>query len=149
MNYKPASQKEVNEARLIPAGEYDFEIIKAEEKSSKEKGRPMLIVNHKVFVGDSFRFLNRMFMLDDDSFGSLRNLCECCDLLPQYESGKLERADFQGKAGRLKVKVGYDDYRGEDVNKITKYIVPKAESTTAQPGPDDLAREAEDADFVP
>lgn len=125
MNYKPATQKQVNEARLVPSGDYDFEIVKAEPKASKEKQRPMLIVNHKIFVGESFRFINQMFMLDDDSFGKLRNLCECVGLLEKYEAGTLEPQDLVATAGKLKLKVGYDDFRGEDVNKVTRYIVPK------------------------
>lgn len=155
MNYKPSTANEVREKMLIPAGEYDYEIIEAKEMMSKgnpEKGtkpRPMLLVKHLVYYGESTRYSDRYFMLDDDSFGALRNLCEATGLLKKYEDNTLQPDDLEGKCGRLKLKIAHNKFKDEDENKITKYIVPKAESTTAQPGPDDLAREAEDADFVP
>lgn len=148
MQYKSITQKEANEARLLPKGDYDFEITKAEQKTSKIKppateGRPMLAITHRIFVGESFRLLTSYFMLDDDRFGQLRNICEALGILDKYEAGTLEPADFDQGCGKLKLGVKHNDFKGEDENKVSRYIVPKV-AAPATRQPDDAAPPADD-----
>lgn len=79
MRVTPKSEKEIQEANLLPKGVYPFTVAGAEETTSK-KGNEMLVLNLKVYRGDGFTFVKDFLMdtelggiSDPESSGSVRS----------------------------------------------------------------------------
>ncbi len=104
MQFNPCSEQEISDRKLLPKGDYDFEILDAWEKAS-EAGNPMIEL--KVRVSKNGNGLTRVLAdyLLPKRPEKLRHCCAACDLIGEYESGSLNDEDFRGKRGRLKLAV--------------------------------------------
>ena len=124
MNFTPRSAKEIAEAGLLPKGEYDFEVIRSENKVSK-KGNDMIQVKLKVFHGASTPFIDDYLLASMEA--KLRHFCEATGLLEKYESGALTAEDCLGRVGKVKIIV-HEDKTGEydPKNSVKDYVVKKA-----------------------
>lgn len=102
MKFTPKSEKELAEEKVIPAGEYDGEVIGAEETVSKTSGKPMIKVRVKVHGP-------RKVIIDDyfvcDQYEKLLNLCTALGIPEKYHNGTLEPLDLHGKGCLVKVKI--------------------------------------------
>lgn len=133
MKYTPKTEKEINESRLLPAGEYDFEIYKADDSKPSKAGDPMLTLSLRIFSKDgTARMTNDWILLTDDWAWKLRGLCEEVGLLDDYEAGKLDVADFPGQAGKLMLGVSKRKDTGEDQNGVKRYG-PDAKKKQTEP----------------
>ena len=108
MNFKPQSEKELKEKMLWPAGEYDFEISKAEPAKSGDKsknpGTPYIKLTIRIFNKDGGeRMINGI--LHPAMEWQLRSFCYETGLGDKYEAGTLEAADCEGRNGWLQLKV--------------------------------------------
>lgn len=107
MKFQPKSEKEIAEAGLWPNGEYDFEVLEAEEAADKN-GNDMFKLRVKIFKEDggsqnTFDYVSGAWM----EF-KLRHLAEACGVLDDYEKGEIEAYQLVGKTGRCKVNVSKD-----------------------------------------
>lgn len=102
MEFKPKTEKEIEEEMIFPAGEYDFEVLTAEDTVSS-KGNDMIKVKIGVYVGSQIRRIDDYLL--PSMAAKLRHFCDTTGLLSKYESGTLEAADCFGRAGRVKIVV--------------------------------------------
>jgi hypothetical protein len=120
MTFEPKSEKEIADGRLLPKGEYDFEIIDATEKKSAANND---MIELKVRVSDGTGHSRTLTdYLIPKRPEKLRNCCAACGFLDKYESGSLSDDDFPGKRGKLKL--GIEKKRGyPDRNVVAAYLV--------------------------
>jgi hypothetical protein len=135
MRFSPKSEKEIAEDGLFQPGTYDFEIISAEDATSKN-GNDMIKLGLKVFDQEGYHRLVTDYLLESIAY-KLRHAAECCGMLSDYERGTLDASDFEGKAGQLKLKIKKDkEGNYPDQNAVTDYIVgdtPAKPTTTRAP----------------
>jgi len=128
MRFQPKTDEELY--KLLAKGEYDFEVIEAEEKKSKA-GNDMIEIQVKVFTNDGNVIL-KDWLLDN---GKLKRFCQAIGQDYVYESGELRADSLKGEGGVCKVDIekqeGYSDR-----NKIAGYVPRKAQKDpTPKPDP--------------
>jgi len=124
MEFQPFTEQDISDRKLLPKGDYDFEILDAWEKTS-EAGNPMIEV--KVRISRNGSALSRVLAdyLHAKKPEKLRHCCAACGLMAEYESGSLSDGDFKGKRGRLRLAVerGRNGYASRNV--IDDYLVSR------------------------
>jgi hypothetical protein len=124
MQFNPSTEQELSDRKLLPKGDYDFEILDAWEKTS-EAGNPMIEV--KVRVSRNGGGLTRTLSdyLHARKPEKLRHCCAACELMEEYETGSLNEDDFKGKHGRLRLAVerGRNGYASRNV--IEDYLTSR------------------------
>lgn len=131
----PKSEKELQEANLAPAAEYDFDVLSAEDLYSKA-GNPMIKVKIGLYVGDKVRNHVYDYLLAAME-AKLRHFCDTTGLLSRYESGQLEAADCVGRSGRAKIVIepAKGSYAAKNV--VRDYVCRSAKPLSQnQQGPD-------------
>lgn len=124
MKFVPKSEKEIQEEKLLPKGEYPFQISQAEDKLSKA-GNEMLVLTVRVYKPDGSFVLVNDYLMESMAF-KLRHAAEACGLLSEYDSGLLLPEMFIGKTGDCKLGIQVDKTGAyADRNTILDYIVPK------------------------
>ncbi len=124
MRFQPKSEKELAEDGLLPAGEYDFEVLKATEKTSKA-GNEMIEVLHWAYGPDGEKSLVTDFLMEKIAY-KLRHFASAVGLLADYESGNLSAASLAGRTGRFKLAVeASKDSQYPPKNTVKDYVVPK------------------------
>lgn len=147
MKFTPKTEKEITEENLLPEGRYDFEISGAEETLSK-KGNEMIKLMVRVYKPDGKFNIVTDYLLESMLY-KLLHCCEACDLMAQYESGRLSADDFIGKTGQLKLVVKIDETGNyPDQNSIKDYVVDKNKPITKNPL-QEVLDEANDDDEIP
>lgn len=131
MTFSPKSEKEVAEGALAPAGEYDFDILEAEDTISKKSGNPMIKVNIGLYIDGAVK--NRVFdYLLPAMEAKLRHFCDTVGLLSQYEAGTLEAADCIGRSGRVKIVIEPATEQYPAKNVVKDYICRAAKPLSQQ-----------------
>lgn len=124
MKFTPKSDKELAEERLLPEGEYGFEISGGEDKVSK-KGNEMIELTVRVFKPDGNFNLVTDYLMEAILY-KVSHAAKACGLEDKYESGDLHGEDFIGKTGMLKLGIQKDkEGQYPDKNVVKDYIVPK------------------------
>ncbi len=131
MKITPKTEDEIRRGLLLPEGEYDFEIISAEEKTSKA-GNPMIALKLKVFNGGGERHISD-WVMEKGEF-KLRHFMFAIGFGAAYESGDIIPEQFAGQCGKLSLTV--KEQEGfQPQNSVRDYIVPeekKAEASAAK-----------------
>lgn len=108
MQFKPKSEKEIQESLMWPKGEYDFEVIKAERAlsgpQSKSPGTPYIKLSLRLFNEDGGTRMQNA-ILHPAMEAQLRHFCEETGIIEKYDAGTLEAEDCEGLAGKLQLKV--------------------------------------------
>lgn len=132
MQFKPKTQKELDLERLLPDGEYDFEVAYAEDKTSST-GNPMIAVKLSVFAADGGTRSVRDWLMEKMAF-KLRHFAYATGMGAEYESGELAAANIVGRSGRCKIasEEGKGDFPAS--NKVKDYIV-SADAPARKPAP--------------
>lgn len=125
--FTPKTEKELTE--LAPPGDYDFEVLKAEDAQSKN-GNPMIRLKLGIYNGDAMRWHISDYLVAAME-AKLRHFSDTTGLLARYESGQLAAADCTGRAGRCRIVIKSDE-KYPDKNEIKDYIVRPAKPL---PGP--------------
>ncbi len=134
MNFEPKTEKEIAESKLMPKGEYDFEVVDAFEKLSKSSGKPMIELRLKVSNGRNGRALTDYLSIDSQE--KLRHAADACGLLDKYNKGSVSNNDFRGKRGRLKLGIEKDKTKTyPDKNVVVDYIIASRLSEAAGSSP--------------
>ena len=150
MKFTPRSEKEINESKLLPAGEYDFEVAESIPKksgpNSKNPGTPYIGLKLRVWAADgAMRVV--LGMLHPAMEAQLRHFCEAGGLMAHYEAGTLKAEDCEGVTGRLKLKVVDADGNFEAKNEVRDFIVKKDKPATPKPAPVKVAANEDDVPF--
>jgi hypothetical protein len=121
MQFTPKTEKEIQEEGLLPEGVYDFEVVKAEEKTSKA-GNQMIELSLHVFDASGKTVFVRDFLMESLAY-KLRHCADACGLIEGYESGALIDKDFVGKCGKVKIVIQKDkEGKYPDKNVVRDYI---------------------------
>ncbi len=125
MRFTPKTADEIASERLLPDGEYDFEVTQVVETVST-KGNDMLKVFLRVFKPDGSFVLVTDYLMESIMY-KLLHFCEATGCEELYHSGMIKGDDsgtvneFTGKQGRLKLGTQKSaDY--PDKNTVKDYI---------------------------
>ena len=130
MTFAPKTEKEVQEAGLLPAAEYDFDILNAEDAISKSDN-PMIKVTIGIYRDGAVK--NRIFdYLLPAMEAKLRHFCDTVGLLSQYEKGTLEAADCIGRSGRVKIGIEPEKNGYPAKNIVKDYVCRPAKPLAGQ-----------------
>lgn len=154
MKFTPKSREELEAADLMPKGEYDAEILSAEETTSKTSGKPMFKV--KLGVYDSRGRQQWVFDYIVCDTYKLPNIAKACGLFDRYESGELTADELAGRG--VKVKIGIESADGDfpAKNKVNDYVYEKAAKAadasaagakSASKDPDPMGKDEDDIPF--
>jgi hypothetical protein len=122
MQFSPKTESQIREESLIPEGEYDFTVVKAEDKLSKA-GNEMIQLDMDIFVGGTERPM-KDWLMEKMAF-KLLHFCAATGLTAKYEAGTLAAQDCIGKSGKLNIviKEGQGQYGKQ--NGVKDYVVAK------------------------
>ncbi len=141
MNFTPKTEEELALENLLPAGEYDFEVISAEDARSS-KGNDMIKLKLRIFHDESERQVFDYLM--EAVHYKLKHFCDAADLAREYESGVLKASMCNGRAGRLRLAIEKDKTgQYSDKNAVKDYIpasapvvsMPRSARAAATSGP--------------
>ena len=121
MRFTPKTAKEIAEMRILPDGEYPFQITSAVDKVSS-KGNDMIEVWMRVFKPDG-NFIQVVDYLMESMAYKLRHACEATGLIDRYESGQLQPDELVEKTGMLKLTTQKGTGGYSDKNVVKDYIV--------------------------
>lgn len=120
MQFTPKTEEQIIEENLLESGIYDFEIIVGEDKESKNKNE-MIELKLKVFNDKGGYNLIHDYLLEKLAF-KLRHAAEACNLIDNYNCGKLVASDFIGKSGKVKIGIDSGNPQYPPKNTIKDYI---------------------------
>ena len=120
MIFKPKSEAEVNAFEIFPAGEYDFDIIKASDEVSS-KGNEMIKLELDIYAQNGNKTRVFDYLLENVAY-KLKHFCDCTGLVKEYEEGVLNAAMCKGKSGKCLLII-QKDKTGEypDKNAVKDY----------------------------
>lgn len=148
-------KREMNRKSLLKPGIYDFEVMRAEETTSRA-GNAMIKLKVRVFHDGGEAHLYDYLVSTQ-----VEKLCAFCDavgLSKEYDAGDVKSDDMEGRSGRAKI--GIEDEKPKDdgegnwpaKNKIKDYL-PRNEKDGGrkvekpEPTPAEAAAENEDLPF--
>ena len=100
MQFNSRSREELARESLTPPGEYDFEIISAEETTSK-KGNEMIKLTLRVFVENGEIHVYDYLVAGMEY--KLANFCDAIGRSDDYDDGEINADNLVGCAGKLKL----------------------------------------------
>jgi hypothetical protein len=127
MRYEPMTEEQeaAQRNRLLPVGVYDFEVYEATDTTAKSSGADMIALVLTIYTPDGEkRYLTDYLVNSPKAAWKVRNAAKAMGLLDRYESGELLAVDFEGKAGRTKLRVqkGNEQFPDER-NAVAEYLV--------------------------
>jgi len=130
MRFEPKTEEQVQQGSLLEPGEYDFEVVSAEEKVSA-KGNDMIKLRLTVFTADGGQRTIFDYLMDAVPH-KVRHFAYATGLNDAYDSGALDANDCMGRAGRCKVRIEKDKAGAyPDRNTIADYLVAEAKPAAA------------------
>ena len=127
MRFTPKSEEELR--TLLPAGDYQFEVRRAENKTSK-KGNDMIELMLLVYGDAGETVPVNDWLVPGTQMGDrkLRHFCHSAGLEELYDNGDLNYQDCIGRSGTVKLRVKKDaSGQYPDKNEVADYVVPKSE----------------------
>lgn len=128
MEFDPTPKDELDKMRLLPKGTYDFEVVGAEDTTSKA-GNGMIALELRVFRPDgNGAVLLKDWLVASDHYlcrAKIYNFCATTGKMDDYEAGSLSALVCDGAAGKCKVGIQEDEQYGPQ-NKIVDYVDPAA-----------------------
>lgn len=100
MQFNSKSREELAREFLTPPGEYDFEIMRAEETTSK-KGNEMIKLKLRVFVENGEIHVYDYLVAGMEY--KLANFCDAIGRSEDYDDGEINADNLVGCAGKLKL----------------------------------------------
>lgn len=105
MRVEPKTDAEIETMNLREAGEYDFEVLDAEEKQSKQ-GNEMVELKVKLEGADGRSFTLFDYLVSTDGMAyKVKHFAKAVGLLSEYEKGDMAAEYMLGRTGRCKLAV--------------------------------------------
>lgn len=117
------TEKQIQELNLWPDGEYDFEVIGAEETISSN-GNEMIKLKLKIYNDKGKAKFIDDYLVDIESMAfKIKHCADTLGLSEAYNNGSLEAYDMMGKAGKLMLRTDKDK-KGQypDKNAVKDYV---------------------------
>lgn len=122
MNFKPKSDADLSTGNLLPKGEYDFEIVSAIDKVSKQNNE-MIELKVLVYIDGTPARQIFDYLMESVAY-KLKHFCYATGLNKKYDEGTLQAFDCYGVSGRCKIAIKEDKTGAyPPKNTITDYIV--------------------------
>jgi len=126
MRFTPKLEEELNNFLLLEEGIYQFKIVKAEDKVSKN-GNDMIEVKLIVFDKEGKIHFITDYLLEKIAY-KLKHFTDCVGLGEKYKTGEFSAFDCEGREGYLKLNVQKGKEKPEggyypDKNSVEDYIV--------------------------
>lgn len=137
MQITPKTPEEIAMDGLLPAGTYPFEVIDAEEKTSKS-GNQMIVLKTRVFHGERTQFIDD-YLLEKIAH-KLRHAVLQLVSEEAYNSGMFSADQFRNKNGWAKVGIQKDKTGAYPPKNVILDYVEK---------PDASANPVEEEDNIP
>lgn len=103
MRFSPLSDSAIEEANLLPVGEYSFNIISASEKINS-KGNDMLVIELEVYDNNGKGRKVTDYLVEAMQF-KLKHFASAVGVLRSYDAGTLSAAELGGLAGRCMIQI--------------------------------------------
>jgi hypothetical protein len=134
MNFKSRTEKEIQEANLMPKGVYPFEVISAENAVSK-KGNDMIEAVLRIFQPDGKTRQLTVYLMEAMP-AQLFHFCTYCGLAAEYGNGTLDAAQCVGKTGYVDIGIK-EDKTGQypPQNNVRDFVRPPALKPGTAPHP--------------
>lgn len=128
MRFEPKTAAEIDEAGLLEAGVYDFEVMEAEDTTSKA-GNDMvaLVLRAENAEGRGFKLLDWLVATEGGAY-KVRHFAEAVGLLAEYENGDMPAGVMIGKTGRAKIAVKPAEGQYRAKNTVADYVPGGAEN---------------------
>lgn len=123
MKFNPLSKQEIQELGVIPPGEYDYQVIEAENAVSKS-GNEMIKLKLRIWMPNGSERVLMDYLMEAMAF-KLSNFCEYNGIYDLYQSGELTADDCLGKSGKLFIRNDKSDQYGLQ-HKVANYLAPPA-----------------------
>lgn len=155
MKFKPKSREEIAREKLLKPGIYDFEVMRAEETTSRA-GNAMIKLKLRVFHDGGEAHLYDYLVSTQEE--KLASFCDAIGKSAEYDAGDIKSDDLEGCSGRAKV--GIEDEKPKEdgegnwpaKNNVKDYL-PKSEKDGGrkvekpEPTPAEAASEKEELPF--
>jgi hypothetical protein len=147
MQFNPMSEQEIKEINLMEVGVYQFQVMSAVEKKSKN-GNSMIDLIIKIW--DKKGRVRTVFdnLVDHEAFHfKIRNFAICTGQLNKYESGIIAAQDCLDKSGYLRLGVQKQNGNYAAKNIVQDYMLPDytdENSKTSQETPPSKNDESDD-----
>lgn len=112
MQFEPKTKQELDAAGLLSEGNYDFEVLEAQERTSS-KGNPMIEVKLGVWTNNRGQKYITDYLMEKLAY-KLYHFCESVGI--DYHAGELKAEELPGKCGVVRVKI--DPERTGDDGKV-------------------------------
>jgi hypothetical protein len=134
MQFQAKTEKQINEENLIPEGVYPFDVMNADNKTSKA-GNEMIELELRIYCADGRERSLNDWLMPKMAF-KLFHFCAYCGLSQQYDAGTLTAADCVGKSGFVKIGIQADK-QGQypDRNSVKDYVRPEPKLGSAKIAP--------------
>jgi len=125
MKFTPKNEEELAIDGLLPEGTYDFEVIEAENKTSKS-GNEMIVLKLKVYdLNGGYRFVTDYLL--EAFLPKLLSFAVTTNTRTAYEAGEYTSYDCLNTAGKVQIKiVPAGEYPAK--NEVKMYGEPKAKT---------------------
>lgn len=142
MRVDPKTEQEVEEAGLLPAGEYDFEIVDAEDTTSK-KGNDMLVVTLSIADTDGRDHKVIDYLVDAVAY-KVRHFASAVGVLKEYEAGNIPAHLLRGRTGKCKLRLepAKGEFRAK--NSVNDYVKDGSGNGAAPPPKQFVPKELDD-----
>lgn len=122
MRFDPKSEEEVAQGGLLPKGDYDFEVVTAEEGQSKA-GNDMITLLLNVSNGEGDHKVKDWLVSTDGGAYKVRHFAYAVGLGTQYERGELSANDLEGVTGKCRIVIQKSkDPQYADKNSVADYL---------------------------
>lgn len=125
LNFNASNHEEMDDFSIVPAGEYNVQIVKSELKDTKDKTGKRLIFQFKILNGDykgrilftGLNIVNQNKTAEEISKKELTSICKACGKLEIQDTAELHNIPLTVK---VKIKPASGNY--DEQNQITKYM---------------------------
>jgi len=137
MRFQSKTDEQLNDEAMLPEGEYDFTVDKAEErvsKKAKEQGATepdMIQVDLTIFSPRGDRKIRDWVM--EKLPWKLKHFAYAIGLGKEYEAGDLQPTSIVGRSGKLFLKKGKPNGDFAARNEVKDYVVPGSAPQAAAP----------------
>ena len=124
MRFTPKTEAELKESELLPEGEYQFEILTAEDTQSKSTGNDMLKLSLRIFEngGENSQRVFDYLVSIDSMIWKIRHFAEAIGMLPEYESGEMLAETLPGRTGKCKIVIQPASGQWDAKNVVKDYL---------------------------
>lgn len=137
MKFTAKTDKEIGSMGLLPKGEYDFEVSKATDEISKEKGNEMIKLTLGVYSisGDKVTVLD--YILEAMAY-KLKHFCDAVGLAKEYAEGHITADMCVNRSGRCKVGIEPETEKYSAKNTVKDYLPGTGVGIKQPPELDDI-----------